>query len=82
MHPSSILAYYPKYSLLDEIIARNQYHKLVIYIDLKNCLKGIYVKDIVVSILESSNSTRFIDTSVFSSLISFIAYHKMYAYKR
>jgi len=82
MHPSSILSYFPKYSLLDEVIARNQYHKLIIYIDLKNCLKGIYVKDIVVSILESSNSTRFIDTSVFSSLISFIAYHKMYAYKR
>jgi len=82
MHPSSILAYYPKYSLLDEVIARNQYHKLVIYIDLKNCLKGIYLKDMVVNILESSNNTKFIDTSIFSSLISFIAYHKMYAHKR
>lgn len=82
MHPSSILAYYPKYSLLDEVIARNQYHKLVVYIDLKNCLKGIYLKDVVVNILESSNNTKFIDTSIFSSLVSFIAYHKMYAHKR
>jgi hypothetical protein len=82
MHPSSIMPYYPKYSVLDEVVARNQYHKLIIYIDLKNCLKGIYLKDIVVNILESSNSTQFIDTSIFSSLISFIAYHKMYAHKR
>ena len=79
---SSILPMFPTYAMLDEIVARNQYQKVVAYIDLKNCLKGIYIKDIVVNILNSSEGSRFVDTSIFSSLISLISYHKMYAHKR
>jgi hypothetical protein len=35
MHPSSLLSYYPTYSILDEILSKNNYKKLSIYIDLK-----------------------------------------------
>lgn len=82
MHPSSLLSYYPSYAILDEIIAKKQYRKINLYLDLKNSLKATYMKDSVINILETSKKAKFIDTSIFSSLVTFISFHKMYAHKR
>jgi len=82
IHPSSLLSYYPTYNLLDEIISKNNYKKLSIYIDLKNAFQTLYMEHAIVNIIEQSKKARKIDTAIFSSLISFLAYHKIYGIKR
>jgi len=82
MHPSSLLSYYPTYNILDQIVSYNSYKKLNIFIDLKNTLQTTYMEHAIVNIVENSKNTRHLDTSVFSSVVSFLSFHKMYAMKR
>ena len=82
MHPSSLLSYYPTYAVLDEIVSFNNYKKLNIFIDLKNTLQTTYMEHAIVNIVENSKNTKFLDTSVFSSVISFLSFHKIYGMKR
>lgn len=82
MHPSSLLSYYPSFSILDEIMSYGKYNQLNIYIDLKNTLQTTYMEHAIINILESTQRSKFFDTSIFSSLISFLAFHKRYALDR
>ncbi len=82
MHPSSLLSYYPTYSLLDEIRSYGNYKTLNIFIDLKNTLQTTYMEHAIVNIVEASKKCKYLDTSVFSSLISFLSFHKIYGIKR
>ena len=82
MHPSSLLSYYPTYSILDEILAKNNYKKMTVYMDLKNNLQSTYMEHAIVNILENTKLASRIDTSVFSSVVSFLSFHKMYGIKR
>lgn len=82
MHPSSLLSYYPTYAILDEIVSYGNYKKLNIFIDLKNNLQTTYMEHAIVNIVESSKSSKYMDTSIFSSLISFLSFHKIYGMKR
>ena len=82
MHPSSLLSYYPTYAILDEIASYGNYKKLTIFIDLKNTLQTTYMEHAIVNILQNSKTMKFIDTSIFSSLVSFLGFHKIYGYKR
>jgi len=81
MHPSSILSYYPSYAILDEIVQKG-YNSLNIYIDLKNCLQTLYMEHAIVNIIENSISCGYSDTSIFTSLISFLTFHKIYSERR
>lgn len=83
MQPSTLLSYYPTYSILDE--ARSLIGNPVsvnLFIDLKNVLRGIYMKHAVENIVQSTRSSKYVDSSIFSSVISFLAFHKLWAYKR
>jgi len=82
MHPSSLLSYYPNYALLDEILSYGEYNQLNLYIDLKNCLQTTYMEHAVINIIESTERSQYFDTSVFSSLISFLAFHKRFTLNR
>jgi len=82
MHPSSLLSYYPTYAILDEILAKNNYKKMTIYIDLKNNFQSLYMQHAIVNLIEQSKKSKFMDTSIFSSLVSFLSFHKIYAHKR
>ena len=82
MHPAQILSYYPTYSILDEIISYNNYDTLNIYVDLKNCLQSVYMEHTIVNLIESTKMGNRYDTSIFTSLMSFISFHKTYAAKR
>lgn len=82
MHPSSLLSYYPTYAILDEIVSYGNYKTLNIYLDLKNVLQSVYMEHAIVNIVEQSKQSKFLDTSVFSSLISFLSFHKIYGIKR
>jgi len=82
MHPSSLLSYYPTYAILDEILAKNNYKKLTIYIDLKNNFQSLYMQHAIVNIIEQSKKSKYMDTSIFSALVSFLTFHKIYGHKR
>jgi 5'-3' exonuclease len=82
MHPSSLLSYYPNYKILDEIVSYGSYKQLNVFIDLKNVLQSTYMEHAIVNLVESSKKSKTIDTSIFSSLISFLSFHKMYGIKR
>ena len=82
MHPSSLLSYYPTYAILDEIVSKNDYKTLNLYIDLKNTLQSTYMEHAIVNIVSSSKKSRLFDTSIFSSLVSFLSFHKMWSVKR
>jgi len=82
MHPSSIMSYYATYSILDEVVAENNYKNLNIYIDFRNCLQSIYMEHTIINLIESTRAANIFDTSIFSSLISFLSFHKLYSVKR
>jgi len=82
MHPSSLISYYPTYAILDEIASIGSYRELNIFIDLKNVLQTTYMKHAIENIVESSKASKFVDTAIFSSLISFLSFHKIYGIKR
>ena len=80
--PQSILSYYPTYGVLDEIVSYNNYKKINIFVDLKNALQSLYLEYTVKNIVEDSLRCKFIDTSIFSSVVSFLSFHKMYSIRR
>lgn len=82
MHPSSLLSYYPTYAILDEIVSYGNYKKLTIFIDLKNTLQTTYMEHAIINIIDSTKKSKFKDTSIFSSVISFLSFHKIYGMKR
>ncbi len=82
MSVASLLSYYPTYSIMDEIISYNNYDTLNIYVDLKNCLQSVYMEHTIVNLIESTKMSNRYDTSIFTSLMSFISFHKTYAAKR
>jgi hypothetical protein len=82
MHPASLLSYYPTYAILDEILSYGDYKKLTLFIDLKNVLQSTYMEHAIVNIVENSKNAKFMDTSIFSSLVSFLSFHKIYGMKR
>lgn len=82
MHPSSLLSYYPTYAILDEIVSYKNYKELTIFVDLKNVLQSTYMEHAIVNIVESTKKSGVVDTSIFSSLISFLSFHKIYGIKR
>jgi 5'-3' exonuclease len=82
MHPSSLLSYYPTYAILDEVVSYGGYNTLNIFMDLKNTLQSTYMEHAIVNIVEATKKSSHIDTSIFSSLISFLSFHKMWGIKR
>lgn len=82
MHPATVLSYYPVYSLLDQIITYNNYDTLNIFVDLKNCLQSVYMEHTIINFIDSTKMSGRHDTSVFTSLLAFISFHKKYAVKR
>lgn len=82
MHPSSILSYYPTYSILDEIVSYSDYDTLNLYLDLKNNLQSLYMQHAIVNLVESTLMSNYVNTAVFESLLSFLSFHRLYAVKR
>lgn len=82
MHPSSLISFYPTYSILDEVLSFSNYKNLNIYIDLKNVFQALYLEYAVVNLVENTKKSKIVDTSMFVSLLSFLAFHKIYSIKR
>lgn len=82
MHPSSLLSFYPNYQILDSILSKGSYNKINLFIDLKNALQTVYLKHAVENIVENTIRSNHNDTSVFTSVLPFISFHKLYSIKR
>jgi len=82
VHPSSLISFYPTYSILDEVLSFSNYKNLNIYIDLKNVFQALYLEYAVVNLVENTKKSKIVDTSMFVSLLSFLAFHKIYSIKR
>lgn len=80
--PESLLSYYPTYNLLDSIILQKNCKNLNLFIDLKNTLQTTYMEHAILNIITNSKKSRFKDTSVFSAVLAFLSFHKIYAIKR
>jgi len=78
----NVISYYPTYSLLDSILSYSKSNTLNIYIDLKNVAKSLFIEDVVVNLVESTKRSRRIDSSIFTSFLNYIAFHKEYSLKR
>jgi len=78
----NVISYYPTYSLLDSILSYSKSDTLNIYIDLKNVAKSLFIEDVVKNLIESTKRSRRIDSSIFTSLLNYIAFHKEYSLKR
>ena len=79
---TNYINYYPTYSILDDIVGSKGYKTLNLYIDLKNCLQTTYMEHAVLNIIESTIASGKNDSGIFSALLSFLAFHKIYAKKR
>jgi len=75
---SQLFSYYPKYEYLDNIISFSDKKRLNLYVDVKGCGQALYQEWAVKQILFQSLDSRVIDTSVFSSIIEFVSFHKTY----
>ena len=82
MHPSSIISFYPTYAILDEVVSYSNYDTLNIYIDLKNVMQSLYMQHAIINIVENSLKAKNVDTSIFASIVAFLAFHKLYAIKK
>lgn len=74
-----LLNFYPTYSILDELTISNGYRKLNIFMDLKNNLQGTYLEGPVRQLVNDSKSKKFLSTGIFSSFLTFIAFHRKWA---
>jgi hypothetical protein len=79
---NNLIAYYPNYSFLDNILSYSDYKTLNLYIDIRNILQPLYYESSVKSLIDTTKRARCIDSSIFASFLSFLSFHKKYAIKR
>lgn len=79
---SQFFSYYPKYEYLDSVLSLTNRKKLNLYVDVKGCAQSLFQEWAVKHLLEHSKGTSMVDTSLFSGVLEFISFHKMYAKKR
>jgi hypothetical protein len=82
MSPEQLMSYYPTYMILDEIVLQKNCKQLNLFIDLKNTLQTTFMEHAILNIINNSKKGRFKDTSIFSAVIAFLSFHKIYSIKR
>ena len=80
--PSQLFSYYPKYEYLDNVLSATNRKRMNLFIDVKGCGQGLFQEWGVKHILSQSQGSNIVDTSVFSAMLDFVAFHKLYAKKR
>ncbi len=79
---SQLFSYYPKYEYLDNVVSLTGRKKMNLYVDVKGCAQALFQEWAVTQIIFNTEGSRSIDTSLFSAIMDFIAFHKLYAKKR
>jgi len=81
MTPNQVIPYYPTYADLDSVVSSSNFKEIRLFVDVKNISTGMYSGHVVEDIVEMS-SGRFVCSVIFSALLSFVAFHRVYAMKR
>ena len=79
---SQICCYYPKYLYLDNVLSTTGKRKLNLFIDLKGCMQSLFQEWAIRYIVANSQDASMVDSSIFASILEFLAFHKQYAKKR
>ena len=69
------ISYYPTYKELSNIINKYNPSTVNIFLDLKNCMSGIYMEDAYKMLLEANTNTKKPVSDIFQSWLSFISFH-------
>lgn len=78
----NIISYYPTFNELDSLRESHPKAKFLnIFLDLKNALGLLYVKNVAENLLEVSNNTGKPNSMIFLSWLDFIMFHYDYAIK-
>lgn len=76
-----MLMYFTYPSELEDIILSKDVKKLNVYIDLKNCMKSLFVEDVCASLIENTNRMKTSDSSILQSTLKYISQWKMFGKK-
>ena len=79
---SQFFGYYPKYEYLDNVLSLTGRKKINLFLDVKGCAQALFQEWAIKHIISHSKDTIMVDTSLFSAILEFIAFHKLYARKR
>lgn len=74
-------SYYPTYQELDEVIAKHKPKQVNVFVDIKNCLGGLYLEDAAQAILTANADSKGPAAEIYSSWLSFVLFHYQYMYK-
>lgn len=75
-----LMSYFPKYEMLDEI--KDESKTINIYIDLKNCLSGLYNKHALEESFYYMKDGIFESNEILLSFLNFMKFHYEYMYSR
>jgi len=85
MWDRSLIPYIPTYNVLDSLILdpnNGEKKDLLLFVDLRNCLQSIYMKEFVEYVCDISSRSSRIDTSILSAILYFIEFHRKFAQSR
>lgn len=71
------MTYYPTYEIMDRILEKCPTGIINVYVDLKNCMTGMYMEDSVTAFLNVEKGSRQYNTDIFQSWIKYV----MFLYK-
>ena len=73
-------SYYPTYNDLDVLIEKYKPSKVNIYVDLKNCITGMYNEDSMKDIIKMNEGTTQPILDLFLSWVDFVSFHYNYMF--
>lgn len=76
------ISYYPTWADLDAIIDETKPKQVNIFVDLKNCLSGLYMEESIKTMLDVNANSRTPISDIFNSWLDFVSFHYKYMNKR
>lgn len=76
------ISYYPTYEELDAIIDQYKPKRVNIFMDLKNCIGGMYIDSAVRTMLLAHNNSKQPPSDIYQSWLDFVTFHYKYMYSR
>lgn len=83
MGDGNYMSYYPTYAILDNTISLyNGVKSVNLFVDLKNTMQSLYLTSVAEEIVANSSVGKFMDSSIVTSILEFLSFHKKYGMSR
>lgn len=76
------ISYYPTFDELDKLVEQYKPERINIFVDLKNCLSGMYLEEAAKTMLLVHADSKQPPADIYQSWLDFIAFHYRYMYSR